>query len=49
MKQDINTKREREKAMVTQMIALYCRKNHHGKALCPDCAKPHTDTTQNDI
>ena len=39
MKQDINTKREREKAMVTQMIALYCRKNHHGKALCPGSAK----------
>ena len=38
MKQDINTKREREKAMVTQMIAPYCRKNHRGKALCPDCA-----------
>ena len=37
MKQDINTKREREKAMVTQMIALYCRKNHHNKALCHDC------------
>ena len=38
MKQDINTKREREKAMVTEMIALYCRKNHHVEALCPDCA-----------
>lgn len=38
MKQDINTKREREKAMVSQMIDLYCRKKHHGKALCPDCA-----------
>ena len=38
MKQDINTKREREKAMVTQMIALYCQKNHHNKALCHDCA-----------
>ena len=38
MKQDINTKREREKAMVTQMIALYCRKNHNSKALCHDCA-----------
>ena len=33
------TKREREKAMVSEMIALYCRKNHHthGK-LCADCA-----------
>ncbi len=33
------TKREREKQMVSQMIALYCKKNHHTKgALCPDCA-----------
>ena len=38
MKQDINTKREREKAMVTEMIVLYCQKNHHANALCPDCA-----------
>ncbi|MCI9227603.1 MAG: nitrous oxide-stimulated promoter family protein, partial [Dorea sp.] len=29
-------KREREKAVVSQMIALYCRKRHHGKdGLCP--------------
>lgn len=32
------TKREREKAVVSQMIALYCRKNHGGRTLCPDCA-----------
>ena len=25
---DIKTKREREKKMVSQMIALYCRRNH---------------------
>lgn len=32
-------KREREKELVSQMIALYCRKQHHtGNALCPDCA-----------
>ena len=33
------TKREREKAMVSEMIALYCHKNHHthGK-LCDECA-----------
>lgn len=32
-------KREREKAMVSRMIALYCRK-HHGarQGLCPECA-----------
>ena len=38
MKQDLNTKREREKVIVSQMIALYCRKNNHSKELCPDCA-----------
>ena len=35
---DIQTKREREKQLVSQMIALYCRKNHGGRTLCPDCA-----------
>lgn len=35
---DTATKREREKELVSQMIALYCRKNHGGKSLCPDCA-----------
>ena len=35
---DTQTKREREKQLVSQMIALYCRKNHGGKELCPDCA-----------
>ena len=36
---DIETKREREKKMVSQMIALYCRRNHHTKGvLCPECA-----------
>ena len=35
----VQTKREREKAMVSQMIALYCKKNHGTKRiLCPDCA-----------
>ena len=29
MKKSIKTKREREKAMVSEMIALYCRKNKH--------------------
>lgn len=32
------TKREREKALVSQMIALFCQKNHGGRDLCPDCA-----------
>lgn len=36
---DIETKREREKKMVSQMIALYCRRNHHTKGvLCPERA-----------
>lgn len=38
MKRDIETKRERKKTMVSEMIALYCRKNHHTWVLCPDCA-----------
>ena len=33
------SKREREKKMVSQMITLYCRKNHGTKGtLCPECA-----------
>lgn len=36
---DTQTKREREKRMVSQMIALYCRKKHHTCGdLCPQCA-----------
>ena len=35
---DIQTRREREKQLVFQMIALYCKKQHGGKSLCPDCA-----------
>lgn len=35
---DVQTKREREKELVSQMIALYCCRKHGGKALCPDCA-----------
>lgn len=35
----IESKREREKKMVSQMIALYCRKNHGTKdTLCAECA-----------
>lgn len=35
---NVTQKREREKEMVGQMIALYCRKNHGTRgALCPDC------------
>ena len=35
---DTQTKREREKQLVSQMIALYCKKHHGGKRLCPQCA-----------
>lgn len=38
MNKSIETKRTREKAMVSEMIALYFRKNHRTKSLCPDCA-----------
>lgn len=31
MSKDVGTKREQEKALVSQMIALYCRKKHGGK------------------
>lgn len=42
----LDSKREREKRMVSEMIALYCRGNHghlrghggsHESGLCPDC------------
>lgn len=36
---DVQSKREREKKIVSEMIALYCRKKHGTKGeLCPDCA-----------
>ncbi|MBQ8619344.1 MAG: nitrous oxide-stimulated promoter family protein [Clostridia bacterium] len=36
----LKSKREREKHVVSEMIALYCRNNHGAKkgSLCPDCA-----------
>ena len=33
----IQDKREREKRIVTEMIRLYCRKNHNSKTLCAEC------------
>ena len=33
MKQTLS-KREKEKQLVSQMIALYCRKHHHQGGLC---------------
>lgn len=38
MKKDVSTKREREKAVVSQMISLYCKKKHRVKGgICSDC------------
>lgn len=38
MQKGISTKREREKELVSQMIALYCRKKHGTrKGLCKEC------------
>ena len=34
---NIERKREREKKIVSQMITLYCRKNHGGRPLCSQC------------
>lgn len=40
MAKDIASKRQREKEIVSQMIAVYCRKQHGKKhGLCPECAK----------
>ena len=33
------TKRQYEKRIVSEMIALYCKKNHHTDGLCEECAK----------
>lgn len=39
MARDVQTKREREKSMVSDMIALHCIKQHGTKhGLCPACA-----------
>lgn len=36
---ETKTKREREKRVVSQMISLYCKRQHHTKGdLCPECA-----------
>ncbi len=39
MKRTISDKREREKKLVSQMISIYCHKNHRTKAgkLCSEC------------
>ncbi|MDO4493300.1 MAG: nitrous oxide-stimulated promoter family protein [Clostridia bacterium] len=35
---DIRQKKKRKKAIVSEMIALYCKKNHGTDGLCHDCA-----------
>ena len=39
---DIETKREREKKMISQMIALYCHRNHHTKWKCQEMCSRET-------
>lgn len=40
MQKDVFAKCEREKELVSQMIALYCKKKHGGrKGLCKECQK----------
>lgn len=34
---NVESKREKEKQIVSLMIEIYCKKNHKGKELCPDC------------
>lgn len=47
MAKDLKDKREREKAMVSEMIALYCKKRHGGKGgLCPQCDMLNTYARQ---
>lgn len=38
MRKEIKSKREKENQVIEQMIALYCRKQHKGNELCPDCS-----------
>lgn len=34
---NLQSKREREKKMVSLMLSVYCRKKHGERFLCPDC------------
>lgn len=36
---NVQTKREREQETVSLMIKIYCKKQHGGKTLCPNCAE----------
>ena len=41
--EDLEKKRSDEKMLVSEMIALYCRKQHHTLrgSLCPECQQLH--------
>ena len=41
--EDLAKKRSNEKMLVSEMIALYCRKQHHTLrgSLCPECQQLH--------
>ena len=41
--EDLAKKRSDEKMLVSEMIALYCRKQHHTRrgSLCPECQQLH--------
>lgn len=36
-KEEAEQKRLQEQRVIAEMIALYCKGNHHEKALCKDC------------
>ncbi|MEB3024802.1 MULTISPECIES: nitrous oxide-stimulated promoter family protein [unclassified Parvimonas] len=37
MKKSVEKKRDREKKVITEMVKLYCRKNHKKGELCDEC------------
>ena len=37
MKNNIEKKRDREKKVISEMVKLYCRKNHKKRELCDEC------------
>lgn len=37
MKKSVEKKRYREKKVITEMVKLYCRKNHKSGELCDEC------------
>lgn len=37
MKKSVEKKRDREKKVITEMVKLYCRKNHKSGELCDEC------------